>query len=255
MTKTKTDRRSTPVDTVDSEVIAFRQQFDERSPLDQILQEGARKMLQEAIDAEVDTFIDQHRDRRDERGRRLVVKNGNLPAREILTGAGAIEVEQGRVRDNSPNPDDRVRFTPSVLPAYLRRTVAIEELIPWLYLKGVSTNDFGESQQPDSAFQLLLGDGTSLNFLVEVDCGTEPIRSNKQRESLEGKIRFYDSYQDRTEKRFRVLMLFAKSSARLNHFCQAVSDLVANSHRTLFLRRAIVIFRRQRKLAHCRSVS
>ena len=78
MTKTKTDRRSTPVDTVDSEVIAFRQQFDQRSPLDQIVQEGARKMLQEAIDAEVNAFIDQHRDRRDEQGRRLVVKNGSL---------------------------------------------------------------------------------------------------------------------------------------------------------------------------------
>jgi len=136
MTKTKTDRRSTPVDqTIDSEVVAFRQQFDERSPLDQLVQEGARKMLQEAIDAEVDAFVDQHRDRRDERGRRLVVKNGSLPARQILTGAGAIEVEQGRVRDNSPNPDDRVRFTPSLLPAYLRRTDAIEELIPWLYLQ------------------------------------------------------------------------------------------------------------------------
>lgn len=125
MTKTKTDRHSTPVDTVDSEVIAFRQQFDDRSPLDQIVQEGARKMLQEAIDAEVNAFIDQHRDRQDEQGRRLVVKNGSLPAREILTGAGAIEVEQGRVRDNSPNPDDRVRFTPSVLPAYLRRATGM----------------------------------------------------------------------------------------------------------------------------------
>ena len=80
MTKTKTDRRSTPVDTVDSEVIAFRQQFDQRSPLDQIVQEGARKMLQEAIDAEVNAFIDQHRERRDEQGRRLVVKNGETVA-------------------------------------------------------------------------------------------------------------------------------------------------------------------------------
>jgi len=166
MTKTKTDRRSTPVDqTIDSEVVAFRQQFDERSPLDQLVQEGARKMLQEAIDAEVDAFVDQHRDRRDERGRRLVVKNGSLPARQILTGAGAIEVEQGRVRDNSPNPDDRVRFTPSLLPAYLRRTDAIEELIPWLYLKGISTNEFGE------ALQALVGEqakGLSPNVIVRL---------------------------------------------------------------------------------------
>ncbi len=109
MNKTKTDRRSTPVDEQpDPEVLAFRQQFDDRSPLDQLVREGARKMLQEAINAEVDGFIEQHRDRTDGQGRRLVVKNGSLPAREILTGAGPIEVSQGRVRDNSPNSDDRV---------------------------------------------------------------------------------------------------------------------------------------------------
>ena len=166
MTKTKTDRRSTPVDREpDPEVIAFRQQFDERSPLDELVREGARKMLQEAINTEVDAFIDQHRDRVDEQGRRLVVKNGNLPAREILTGAGSIEVSQGRVRDNSPDPDERVHFTPAVLPAYLRRTNAIEELIPWLYLKGISTSDFGE------ALQALVGEqakGLSANVIVRL---------------------------------------------------------------------------------------
>ena len=94
-------------------------------------------MLQEAINAEADSFIDQHRDRRDDHGRRLVVRNGSLPPRETLTGAGPIEVAQGRVRDNSPDPDGRVQFPPSVLPAYLRRTDAIEELIPWLCLKGI----------------------------------------------------------------------------------------------------------------------
>jgi transposase-like protein len=122
-------------------------------------------MLQEAIDAEVNAFIDQHRHRRDERGRRLVVKNGSLPAREILTVTDAIEFEQGRVRDNSPNPDGRVRFTPSVLPAYLRRTDAIEELIPWPYLKGVSTNDFG------GALQALVGEqakGLSPNVILRL---------------------------------------------------------------------------------------
>ncbi|TWU45123.1 hypothetical protein Q31b_02940 [Novipirellula aureliae] len=90
-------------------------------------------MLQAAIDAEVEDFLAQHSNRLDERGRRLVVKNGSLPEREILTGAGAIPVTQGRVRDNTADPDKRVTFTPSVLPAYLRKTQAIEELIPWLY--------------------------------------------------------------------------------------------------------------------------
>lgn len=155
-----------PVDEqLDPEVLAFRQQFDNRSPLDRLVQAGARKMLQEAINAEVEGFIQQHCDRRDHQGRRLVVKNGKLPPRELLTGAGPIEVSQGRIRDNSPNPDERVQFTPSVLPAYLRRTDAIEELIPWLYLKGISTGDFAE------ALQALVGErakGLSANVIVRL---------------------------------------------------------------------------------------
>jgi len=148
MNKTKSDRPAVPVDEqLDPEVISFRTQFDQKSPLDEIVREGARRMLQAAIDAEVDNFIEENKDRCDEQGRRLVVKNGRLPEREILTGAGAIPVSQGRVRDNHPDPDKRVTFTPSVLPAYLRKTEAIEELIPWLYLKGVSTSDFSEALQ------------------------------------------------------------------------------------------------------------
>jgi len=166
MTKSKADRHVLPVDEpLDPEVLAFRERFDDRSPLDELVREGARRMLQEAINAEVDSFIDQHRNRRDEQGRRLVIKNGNLPPREILTGAGPVEVTQGRVRDNSPDPESRVRFTPSVLPAYLRRTDAIEELIPWLYLKGISTGDFGE------ALQALVGErakGLSPNVIVRL---------------------------------------------------------------------------------------
>ena len=141
MNKTKTDRHAVPVDEpLDPEVVSFRARFDQKSPLDELVREGARRMLQSAIDAEVDAFIAQHADRRDQQGRRQVVKNGSLPERKILTGAGAIPVTQGRVRDNHPDPDKRVTFTPNVLPSYLR--TAIEELIPWLYLKGISTGDF-----------------------------------------------------------------------------------------------------------------
>lgn len=166
MSKTTTERMNVPVpDELDPEVLAFRQQFDERNPLDEIIRDGARKMLQAAIDAEVDNFIDRHRDRRDESGRRLVVRNGSLPSREILTGAGQVQIKQGRVRDNSPLAEDRVRFSPTVLPAYLKRTAAIEELIPWLYLKGVSTSDFSE------ALQALVGEkakGLSPNVIVRL---------------------------------------------------------------------------------------
>ena len=136
MSKTTTQRHDIPVGRqLDPEVLAFRRQFDDRSPLDEIIREGARKMLQAAIDAEVDSFIQDYQHRRDEDGRRLVVKNGSLPTREILTGAGSIPVQQGRVRDNSTDRNSRVEFSPNVLPAYLKRTAAIEELIPCLSVK------------------------------------------------------------------------------------------------------------------------
>lgn len=172
MSKNKTERPEVPVDaTVDSELLLFRGSFDQKSPLDQLVREGARRMLQSAIDAEVEAFIASHADRIDEQGRRLVVRNGNLPKREILTGAGRIPVSQGRVRDNDPDLSKRVTFSPSVLPSYLRKTTAIEELIPWLYLKGISTGDFGE------ALQSLVGEraaGLSANVvcrLKEQWCG------------------------------------------------------------------------------------
>jgi putative transposase len=166
MSQSKTERQSVLVDEQSRpEVVSFRARLDQKSPLDELVREGARRMLQSAIDAEVEAFIAQHEDRRDDRGRRLVVKNGSLPEREILTGAGAIPVTQGRVRDNTSDPEQRVTFTPSILPAYLRKTEAIEELIPWLYLKGISTGDFAE------ALQSLVGErasGLSANVVVRL---------------------------------------------------------------------------------------
>jgi putative transposase len=89
--------------------------------------------------------VAQHADRRDEHGKRLVVRNGYLPSRELLSGAGILQVKQPRVRDNAPASEDRVFFSPSVLPPYLRRSKSVDELIPWLYLKGISTGDFSEA--------------------------------------------------------------------------------------------------------------
>ena len=122
-------------------------------------------MLQAASETEVSEFLSLHEQRRDEQGRRLVVRNGHLPAREILTGAGPLEVRQPRVRDRSPRKEQRVQFSPSVLPPYLRRSRSLDELIPWLYLKGVSTGDFSD------ALRALLGDnapGLSANCVVRL---------------------------------------------------------------------------------------
>lgn len=122
-------------------------------------------MLQAALESEVQEFLEQHSTRVDEQGRRQVVRNGYLPPREIVTGAGPLEVSQPRVRDKSTDVVERVRFSSSILPPYLRKSRAIEELIPWLYLKGISTGDFSE------ALQSLIGpnaSGFSANVIVRL---------------------------------------------------------------------------------------
>jgi putative transposase len=114
--------------------------------LTEILRDGARRMLGEAIEAEVATWIDAHAHLKNQAGRRQVVRNGHLPERTIQTGIGEIQVKQPRVQDRRPS-EQREKFTPAVLPPYLRRTKSLEELIPWLYLKGLSTGDFSQALQ------------------------------------------------------------------------------------------------------------
>lgn len=93
MQKVTTGCVTNPVAEVDSEVLAFRAGFEERSPLDQIVHDGAQRMLQAAIESEVDEFLVAHQGRRDDNGNRWVVRNGSKPTREILTGAGRNSVE------------------------------------------------------------------------------------------------------------------------------------------------------------------
>ncbi len=114
------------------EVISFRAEFGDSSPLDELVRHGAQRMLQAAIETEVAEFVVQHTDRCDADGNRLVVRNGYKPTCEILTGAGRLEVQQPRVRDNSSKKEDRVTFSSSILPPYLRRSKSIDKLIPWL---------------------------------------------------------------------------------------------------------------------------
>ena len=112
--------------------------------LTQIAREGARRYLAVMIQQEVDDWLAQRAHLRDEQGRRQVVRNGYLPEREITTGVGPVKVKQPRVRDRRPEGQAEP-FSSKILPPYLRKTKSIEELIPWLYLKGVSTGDFGEA--------------------------------------------------------------------------------------------------------------
>ena len=118
--------------------------------LTDILRQGAQQLLAQAIEAEVQEWLEQRTECRDERGRQLVVRNGYMKERTLLTGVGEVKVDQPRVRDRRPSRD-REKFSSTILPPYLRKTKSVEELIPWLYLKGISTGDFSE------ALQALLG--------------------------------------------------------------------------------------------------
>lgn len=105
-------------------------------------------MLATAIEAEVAAYIDAHTHEVDEDGHRLVVRNGHHRNRQVHTGIGTVEVEQPRINDKRVDADGaRFKFTSKILPPYLRRTKNLEEFIPWLYLKGISTNDFSECLQ------------------------------------------------------------------------------------------------------------
>ena len=112
--------------------------------LTEVLRKGARDLLAQAVEQEVHEWLTERVNVTDERGRQRVVRNGHLPERTILTGIGPVEVCQPRVRDRRPQ-DEREEFSSKILPPYLRKTKSLEELIPWLYLKGISTGNFQEA--------------------------------------------------------------------------------------------------------------
>ncbi len=152
-----------------------------RDVLTEILRDGATRMLAQAIEAEADDWIASHAHVTDENDHRQIVRNGHLPARKIQTGVGAIEVKQPRVRDRRP-VENREPFNSSILPRYLRKTKSVEELIPWLYLKGVSTGGFTE------ALQALFGPdapGLSATTITRLKAGWETEYQQWSRRSLE----------------------------------------------------------------------
>ncbi len=113
-------------------------------PLTDLIREGARKMIEQAVEAELATLLAAFAEERLDDGRARLIRHGHFPEREILTGIGPVAVKVPRVRDRKPGAD-RITFTPSILPRYLRKAKPVEELLPRLYLKGVSTGDFGEA--------------------------------------------------------------------------------------------------------------
>jgi putative transposase len=126
-------------------VVAFRApEGFSPDPLTDLLREGARELIAQAVEAELNAFLDAHAGQTDATGRRRLVRHGHLPEREVQTGIGAVPVKVPRVRDRAP-AGAPLRFSSTILPPYLRRAKSIEELLPWLYLKGISTGDFSEA--------------------------------------------------------------------------------------------------------------
>ena len=115
--------------------------------LTDVLRHGARTLLAKAVEAEVADFLAGHADLKTVDGRQRVVRHGHLPEREVMTGIGPVAVRQPRVRDREADAGDpcRIRFRPSILLPYMRRSKSIETLLPILYLKGISTGDFSEA--------------------------------------------------------------------------------------------------------------
>jgi transposase-like protein len=124
--------------------LAGREGSAPASLIDEIVREGARRMLAEALQAEVDAYVAQFAGEQDENGRRLVVRNGYHQSREVLTSAGAVEVIAPRVNDKRTDPDtgQRQRFASAILPPWARKTPKVTEVLPLLYLHGLSSGDF-----------------------------------------------------------------------------------------------------------------
>jgi putative transposase len=121
--------------------------------LDDPAREGARQMLVAALDAEVASYLERHRGQRDDRGHALVVRNGKAQPRQLTVGSGTVEITAPRVNDRRVDADgNRQRFTSAILPPYMRRSPRVAEVLPILYLRGLSTGDFQE------ALKALLGE-------------------------------------------------------------------------------------------------
>ena len=128
-------------------VVSIDQLETTRDALTEVLREGAQKLIAEAVQAELEELLDQYEGHPDEQGRQRLVRNGYLPQREVQTGIGGIPVRIPRVRDrgSGQESEEMIRFRSRLVPPYLRRSKSLEELLPLLYLKGISTGDFTDA--------------------------------------------------------------------------------------------------------------
>jgi len=123
----------------------FGKETDTWSVLEQTLREGARRMLQQALELEVEQYLEKYSGAKDSSGKQLVLRNGYHPKRDLVTGVGPIGVKAPRIDDRKLDPKRENPFTSSILPRYLRKIPSIDNLIPVLYLKGISSNGFQDA--------------------------------------------------------------------------------------------------------------
>ncbi len=123
-------------------VVSLQSPAGVEDPLTELLRAGAKRLIQQAIEAEVSELLGQYRGQVDDQGRRVVVRNGYLPEREVLTGVGLVSVRVPKVRSRGEEP---VVFRSSLVPPYVRKARRMEAALPWLYLKGVATGQMREA--------------------------------------------------------------------------------------------------------------
>ncbi len=124
------------------DVVALRSPEGFEDPLTELVRTGARRFIQQAVEAELAELLAQYAGQRDGQGRRAVVRNGYLPEREILTGVGPVAVKVPNVRSRTGEP---VVFRSSLVPPYVRKARRVEAALPWLYLKGIATGQMQEA--------------------------------------------------------------------------------------------------------------
>ena len=155
----------------------------ESDPLHELIRNGARDIISAAVEAEIAQLLEHYSELKDDQGRRAVVRNGYLPERSVQTGVGDVSVKVPKVRDRSGHG---IKFNSTLLPPYLKRARSVEELIPWLYLRGVSTGDFQD------ALTALLGEQAE---------GLSPATVSRLKERWQGEHRQWQR-RDLTDKRY-----------------------------------------------------
>ena len=164
-----------------SNLQALSQPEVETDPLHELIRRGARDLISSAVETELEALLEQYSDACTADGRRAVVRNGHLPARTIQTGVGEVDVQVPKVRDRSGSG---IKFNSQLLPPYLKRAKSLEELIPWLYLRDISTGDFQE------ALTALVGEqakGLSANTISRLKTKWEDEHKAWQRQDLSQK--------------------------------------------------------------------